>query len=474
MEVKLKFLFLILTIHCTALLAVTVSPDERGEVLIIPYYTVNNGLNTLVSVNNTTEASKALKVTFREGTTGQAVFTYNVYLAVRDVWSFGVIPGDAQIPGLEGLRNVIHVYADNSCTPFLPWSQEFNAVVIDGVETTAGNLEGYIEVMEMGELSEPLTDWVRPPDWRGDQPCQQVELAFTGEDPSAESGFWNPELDTDLQQHITPPTGGISAEAFLIDVENGLNFAFEAVALTDFYPPGETFHRLPDDSSLSLDAAGGGHAWIGIGRHPLLIQTSGGWQAVAAALRAEELIATYDLTPLANGHTEVVTTFPLRRFAPAVADTSCLAAQGDDINLDWLMYGRNGHLLAQSETPLTICHNVWVTSLTDDDGQDASDAELTGTMHHSQLLLPASGNEPAGHLRMKLNGSQLVGIGDEGTPVDGLIMGQPLVGMVLQSYSNAAASQGLLAQYASCHPLVRKSRVLTNQLIQAESEETHR
>ena len=52
--------------------AVEVNPDGIGQVLLYPYYTVRdsssgNALNTLLTVGNTTDHVKAIRVRFREG-----------------------------------------------------------------------------------------------------------------------------------------------------------------------------------------------------------------------------------------------------------------------------------------------------------------------------------------------------------------------------------------------------------------------
>ena len=64
-----------LVVPCAVLLlaplanAVNLNPRGLGQVLIYPYYTVNGGQNTLLSLVNTTAHAKALKLHFREVTT---------------------------------------------------------------------------------------------------------------------------------------------------------------------------------------------------------------------------------------------------------------------------------------------------------------------------------------------------------------------------------------------------------------------
>ena len=70
--------------------AVNLNSDGLGEVLIYPFYTVNNGLDTLLSVVNTTADVKAVKVRFVDSKNSREVLDFNLYLSPFDVWT-GVI-----------------------------------------------------------------------------------------------------------------------------------------------------------------------------------------------------------------------------------------------------------------------------------------------------------------------------------------------------------------------------------------------
>ncbi len=71
--------------------AVHLSPNGLGQVLIFPYYTARTFLggsfgsyNTLLSIVNTSDDTKALKVRFLEGARGAQVMSFNLFLAPRD------------------------------------------------------------------------------------------------------------------------------------------------------------------------------------------------------------------------------------------------------------------------------------------------------------------------------------------------------------------------------------------------------
>jgi hypothetical protein len=70
--------------------AVNLNPDGLGQVLLYPYYTVNAGQQTLLSVVNTTGVGKAVKVRFLEGHNSREVLDFNLFLSKYDVWT-GVV-----------------------------------------------------------------------------------------------------------------------------------------------------------------------------------------------------------------------------------------------------------------------------------------------------------------------------------------------------------------------------------------------
>ena len=83
---RLAVLFMVLMAPLS--MAVQVNQKGLGEVLIYPYYTVNNDLNTLYSVVNTTPDTKALAVRFMEGDNGMEVLNFNIYLLFGRVFWF--------------------------------------------------------------------------------------------------------------------------------------------------------------------------------------------------------------------------------------------------------------------------------------------------------------------------------------------------------------------------------------------------
>ena len=51
--------------------AVSLNPRGLGQVLVYPYYTVNKGQDTLVSIGNASNIGQVVKVQFSEGMNGR-------------------------------------------------------------------------------------------------------------------------------------------------------------------------------------------------------------------------------------------------------------------------------------------------------------------------------------------------------------------------------------------------------------------
>ena len=104
--------------------AVMINPNGLGQVLVYPYYTVRNGynvggvsaapFNTLLSIVNTTNSTKAVKVRFREGKASVEVLDFNVFLSPYDMWTAAVEPG-VGVTGTD-IDGAMIETNDNTCT----------------------------------------------------------------------------------------------------------------------------------------------------------------------------------------------------------------------------------------------------------------------------------------------------------------------------------------------------------------------
>ena len=143
--------------------AVGLNANGLGQVLIYPYYTVQadvsgNAYNSLLSVVNTTNSAKAVKVRFLEGKNSREVLDFNLFLSKHDVWTAAVLPSSS------GGGQVLTF--DNSCTipsnTFLKAGVDFVNYAYTGTADDKGGSgldrtkEGYVEIIEMATYN-PFT-----------------------------------------------------------------------------------------------------------------------------------------------------------------------------------------------------------------------------------------------------------------------------------------------------------------------------
>ncbi|WP_223789842.1 hypothetical protein [Marinicella meishanensis] len=293
----------------TSALAVQVNHQGLGNVLLVPYYTVNNDLNTMVALTNTTPHSKAIKINIREGLNGDPVLSYNVYLAGHDAWTFALVPSVSLWPGFENEPAAMQVTGDRSCAPNV--NRQGEHFWINRLAGGDGKItrirEGFIEIIEMGDLTGAAAAAVTFGD--GGQPTDCAAIAARWQ----HGGSWHVETGGDPAFELVPGSGGLMAETHLLEVRQGINYNYGSKALGDFLAPGQTAHVAPGDVDLSLDAAHP-EAWVDDPdrSHHFIMDT--GYDAVSMVLAQYNTHTTYTLEPMINAKTELVFTFPTRRF----------------------------------------------------------------------------------------------------------------------------------------------------------------
>ncbi|HEX6832727.1 MAG TPA: hypothetical protein VF132_04255, partial [Rudaea sp.] len=211
--------------------AVTLNPRGLGQALIYPYYTVNGNHVTLFSLVNTTAHGKALRLYMREARNGREVLGFNLYLAPQDTWA-------AQIVLTKGGAGISTT--DTSCTvptlpktaalaqPFLPYDYDGTTQIgTDGGPTDIGRTrEGYIEIIEMGEVTGDSRGTLSAITPINDAPpgCAALTAAWLN------NGYWlvDPKID------LSPPGGGLYGTVSIINVEQGTMYSANAAAIDGF------------------------------------------------------------------------------------------------------------------------------------------------------------------------------------------------------------------------------------------------
>lgn len=129
------------------------SATGTGQVVIVPYYTVNNNWNTSINLTNTTDHALLVKVRVHEAQNSRDVLDFNIMLSPKDVWAAYIAAGtgDDAPPRLFA--------EDNSCTtPAIPsggaplLALAYTGNNADGGPTDNARMtEGYVEFLVMGE-----------------------------------------------------------------------------------------------------------------------------------------------------------------------------------------------------------------------------------------------------------------------------------------------------------------------------------
>ena len=133
--------------------ALSVSESGAGNILLVPYYSAQEGNLSVFHLTNTdTINGKAVKVRFRGAANSDVVLDFQVFMSPGDVWT-GIV---SQNPA-TGLANLLTV--DNTCTlPALPAAgKDFVTDRLTRADWTAADKaaqtrEGYVEILNMADI----------------------------------------------------------------------------------------------------------------------------------------------------------------------------------------------------------------------------------------------------------------------------------------------------------------------------------
>jgi len=327
-----------------------INPDGTGQALVYPYYSVNetnfgdadsSQLNTLVSVVNTTETVKAVKVRFLEGKNSREVLDFNLYLSPFDVWVASIVPVvSSQIPGYVGDEGAKLTTSDTSCTVpdivnVLPNGIEFRPYQFDGTAGTPSDAvanelirvrEGHFEIIEMGNLVGTHAAAATHSPGGAPPGCAFLNGEWNGGGWSATNGALN----------LTNPTGGLFGSATIINVAQAYAVSYKAEAIDGFWN-GAGVHTNP----------GSVNPFIGSGDFRSVVFDSGAvvatdWptstEATSALFMRDQVFSEFVSDSSFGAETSLVITFPTKRSyvdaptaigpVPVVPFTNALTSRG--------------------------------------------------------------------------------------------------------------------------------------------------
>jgi hypothetical protein len=307
--------------------AVNLGADGQGQVLLYSIYTMQtkNGspIDTYVSIVNSDSINgKAVKVRFLEGKNSQEVLDFNLYLSPNDMWTAVVTRNGS---GEAMLRTT-----DTSCTaPEIPLisgtTREVSfvnfAYSTDNAKdaTLARAREGYLEIIQMADLQsgvkngDGLDTWLASKHVAGTPPnCAAIRNSWLGVGYNGQAG-------------VNVPTGGLSGAGTIINVGEGTDISYDAVALEHF--SATRLHFPPGDFAPNLGAVN---------------------PAVSAVLQTSDFVVTD--WQLSTPAVVPVTAILMRN---QLLNEYAVAAQPVGLGTDWVitMPTKRDHLLAAGGAP---------------------------------------------------------------------------------------------------------------------------
>ncbi len=342
--------------------AVNLNPDGLGEVLIYPYYTVNSDNLTLISVVNTTDNAKAVKVRLLEGRNSREVLDFNLYLSRHDVWTAFVFetPEDFAGQGFLTTGGAALATRDNSCTvpriqgaapdpvqgvgqladgtsfalarPFayinvaggLPQDQNSDG----GPQNIERTREGYIEMIEMGTVIGAAASAVTHGSSGVPANCNYVVGSWFG----GVGARW----DVNPQNLLEDPSGGLFGGASIVNVNDGTLLTYNADAIDGFSDtiihtnPGDLRPNLTDANTAGLVVPDAVVRSIVFQQGQLITSnfTAGNRiDAVSSIFAHDRVFNEYNVEADVAAQSEWVLTFPTKRFYvdPAIVGNTARA-----------------------------------------------------------------------------------------------------------------------------------------------------
>lgn len=254
--------------------AVTVNAGGVGQINVLPYYSVQEGNDTLISITNTdTTRGKAVKVRFRGAEWSDDVFDFQVFLSPGDMWT-GAVTKEGTLAKMST--------SDTSCTLPASINQQFVPIRLQAAAQATGTLEGYVEIITMADIPATGTgagnltaNWAVTKDLynatkhvaNGAPACRTDATAQALLEGLTQDNVLTPAVAPQVNWMV-PPTSALTSYATIINVPTSKAFTFPATALVEDAPVKQYFEQsnnalafntaLTSDNIFAAIAANGG------------------------------------------------------------------------------------------------------------------------------------------------------------------------------------------------------------------------
>ena len=282
-----------------------VNSKGTGQVLMFPFYNLENNSNTFMHISNNTGDKKAIKVRLMEHRNSETILEFNAYLGPYDVFPIAL---DA-----DGSNGVL-LATDESCTvpelgtangdfsgtqteladgrllrkqPLVPY------LYSDDASNSIGRtLRGHAEVIEMGVIDE------------------SIDVADCG----ALRALWNNGTwSTSPATNVTGPTGGLSGASYFINPDLAYSVSIDVTAIDGWAKEGVNYHSSPVTGKPTL-ADGSTTAVVGDTVVDYTGQTNGAVLATSAVLSTDSILNEVQVESGIAAETDWVVTFPTKKY----------------------------------------------------------------------------------------------------------------------------------------------------------------
>ncbi|MCK7595339.1 hypothetical protein [Pseudomarimonas salicorniae] len=427
----------------TALAEMIRASDGRGDALYLPYYTVEGGAASLLTVRNHADHPALAQVRFVESLNGQSVLSLNLALPAQGTWTAAVIES------AEGGAELVS--ASSVCTvPILAGSApgfarfrvfDYDVRYPDGGPGDVGRTRaGAVEVLGFAAPLGPFADEV------DELECRSIQERYLGERASVISA---------LQPLHGPPSAALSASMQIVEVSAGTVLSYEGTAIRGFF--NRVSVVLPDDPlprfSTPLAETPGGELLLATPSARYAVSEARGPDAVSALFMATGLEGDVANDPSIGAATDWLIAFPTRHAYVAALPGS--------------LFDGGGPVAPFSEafTPEGACQKLKL-SRRRADGQPLFDPQSDPPpppQRTEAAVCPQVGLLPFVAIdgldetaaRVRFAGDALPGLplrrADDGQQV--ILPGLPVIGLRLSRFVNGNLGGGVLANYSFAEPL---------------------
>jgi len=210
-----------------------VNESGHGHMLLVPYYTAQNGNMSVFHVVNTdTVNGKAVKVRFRGASNSDDVLDFQVFMSPGDVWTAAVTQG------ADGVANL--VTADGTCTlpaiakgVAVPFVQDRLPSTMSAADKASNTREGYVEIFNMADINGASAIGNNPstPGVAGNYPLYTAIKHVNGVAPCTDSVLQGTLTTEAATPGLLAPSNGLMGSWYIINVPQTTTFSGAANAI---------------------------------------------------------------------------------------------------------------------------------------------------------------------------------------------------------------------------------------------------